>query len=234
MSTLIEITSQDDLSSHVAAVPSSALVVLYFYTPWTAFSTDMTANLTSLTSQYPATTPPSISFLAINAKSLLDTAKDYGVRAAPCVVCLRGGQVLETIKGSDATKIRDALDKHGAVTAPVVDSPPVATEEEKDALTARLTELVRAAPVMLFMKGTPKSPRCRFSRRLVGILEEHGIEYGSFDVMSDEDVRQGIKEFGDWPTFPQLWVDGELVGGLDVVSAPESDYRAEVSHLVQC
>jgi Grx4 family monothiol glutaredoxin len=87
---------------------------------------------------------------------------------------------------------------------------------------------------MLFMKGTPKSPRCRFSRRLVGILEEHGIEYGSFDVMSDEDVRQGIKEFGDWPTFPQLWVDGELVGGLDVVSAPESDYRAEVSHLVQC
>lgn len=236
MSTLTEVTSQEDLSSHLTTVPPSALVVLYFYTPWTVFSTDMTADLKSLASQYPTTTPPSISFLGINAKALLDTAKEYGVRKAPCVVCLRGGQFLESIQGSDATKIRDTLNRHGAAAAPpsveAATAPPAPTEEEKAALTTRLTTLVRAAPVMLFMKGTPKSPRCRFSRRLVGVLEAHGIEYGSFDVMSDEAVRQGMKEFGDWPTFPQLWVDGELVGGLDVVSASKSDCRVKVSRLV--
>jgi Grx4 family monothiol glutaredoxin len=70
---------------------------------------------------------------------------------------------------------------------------------------------------MLFMKGTPKSPVCRFSRRIVRILNDRGIVYDSFNVLTDEDVRHGLKEFAEWPTFPQLWVDGELVGGLDVV-----------------
>ncbi|KAK6721008.1 hypothetical protein SNK05_004100 [Fusarium graminearum] len=60
-------------------------------------------------------------------------------------------------------------------------------------------------------------PVCRFSRRIIRLLEDHRILYGSFNVLSDEDVRQGLKLFGDWPTFPQLWVNGELVGGLDIV-----------------
>lgn len=72
---------------------------------------------------------------------------------------------------------------------------------------------------MLLMKGAPKMPVCRFSRRIVRLLEDHRILYGSFNVLSDEDIRQGLKLFGDWPTFPQLWVNGELVGGLDIVSS---------------
>lgn len=231
MSTLIEIISKDGLSLQMATLPPSTLLVLYFYTPWTVFKTQMTADLTTLASQYPTTAPPSILFLSINGKELLETAKEYGVRTAPIVLCVRGGQVIESIKGSDPAKVREALDRHGAVATPTAalaatapSPPPPATEEEREALTSRLTELVRAAPVMLFMKGTPKSPRCRFSRRLVGVLDERGIGYGSFDVMEDEDVRRGMKDFGDWPTFPQLWVDAELVGGLDVVSIPESDH----------
>ncbi|KAL1997668.1 hypothetical protein VTN02DRAFT_1146 [Thermoascus thermophilus] len=70
---------------------------------------------------------------------------------------------------------------------------------------------------MLFMKGTPSAPQCGFSRQLVAILREHGVKYGFFNILADEDVRQGLKEFADWPTFPQLWVKGELVGGLDIV-----------------
>ena len=94
----------------------------------------------------------------------------------------------------------------------------LSTEQSQEALFARLAELVKEAPVMLFMKGTPKSPVCRFSRRIVRLMNDRKIVYGSFNVLSDEDVRQGLKVFGEWPTFPQLWVDGELIGGLDVVS----------------
>ena len=91
-------------------------------------------------------------------------------------------------------------------------------ESNKEELHARLSELVKAAPVMLFMKGTPSAPQCGFSRQTVGILRERSVRYGFFNILADDEVRQGLKEFADWPTFPQLWVDGELVGGLDIVS----------------
>lgn len=102
--------------------------------------------------------------------------------------------------------------------APSTSDPALSTEQSQEALFTRLTKLVKKAPVMLFMKGTPKSPVCRFSRRIVRLLNDHNIIYSSFNVLSDEDVRVGLKVFGEWPTFPQLWVDGELVGGLDIVS----------------
>lgn len=79
-------------------------------------------------------------------------------------------------------------------------------------------ELVKAAPVMLFMKGTPSQPQCGFSRKTVSLLREKNIRYGFFNILADDDVRQGLKEFADWPTFPQVWVDGDLVGGLDIVT----------------
>ena len=108
---------------------------------------------------------------------------------------------------------------HGAHPhAPDISKRPLPVGQSQEALFTRLTELVREAPVMLFMKGTPESPVCRFSRRIVRVLNDHKIIFSSFNVLSDEDVRQGLKAFGEWPTFPQLWVDGELVGGLDVVS----------------
>lgn len=218
MSTLLDITSKEAFSAHVASLPPSALLVLYFYTPWTAFSTRMTNELSALASQYTATTPPSLSFISINGKQLVEIAKEYGVSTAPYVICLRDGEILESIRGSDVEKIRKALDRHSGLTA--VPAPVLVSEQDKEALIARLTELVQAAPVMLFMKGTPESPQCRFGRHLVRILQEHGIDYDFFNVLADDSVRQGLKEFADWPTFPQLWVDGALVGGLDIVSDP--------------
>ena len=99
-------------------------------------------------------------------------------------------------------------------TAPEMAAGAGATEE----LNTRLEGLVKAAPVMLFMKGTPSVPQCGFSRQLVGLLREKGVRYGFFNILADEEVRQGLKVWADWPTFPQLWVGGELVGGLDIVS----------------
>ena len=76
---------------------------------------------------------------------------------------------------------------------------------------------------MLFMKGTPEAPRCGFSRRVSALLTESGRAYGTFDILGDEEVRQGLKELSDWPTYPQLYVDGELVGGCDIVEQLAQD-----------
>ena len=116
----------------------------------------------------------------------------------------------ETVVIPDDDAEAQAPSGSGAAAAPA--------QESKESLFARLGELVKAAPIMLFMKGTPSSPQCGFSRQLVGILRENGVKYGFFNILADEDVRQGLKEFADWPTYPQLWVSGELVGGLDIVS----------------
>ncbi|KAI5862580.1 thioredoxin-like protein [Durotheca rogersii] len=107
-----------------------------------------------------------------------------------------------------------------SVPAPAPDEVETATadpEKAEEELFKRLGELVKAAPVMLFMKGTPSAPQCGFSRRLVGLLRERSVKYGFFNILADDEVRQGLKKFAEWPTYPQLWVDGELVGGLDIV-----------------
>ena len=83
--------------------------------------------------------------------------------------------------------------------------------------TARLTEIVNAQDVVLFMKGTPLFPQCGFSSKAVAILEHLGVDYGSVDVLQDQEIRQGIKAFSDWPTIPQLYVKGEFVGGSDIM-----------------
>lgn len=84
-------------------------------------------------------------------------------------------------------------------------------------LRSRLEREVKAGPVVLFMKGTPSQPRCGFSATVAGILDELVGEYRTVDVLSDAAVRDGIKEFSDWPTIPQLYLNGEFVGGCDVV-----------------
>ncbi|KAL6562132.1 Monothiol glutaredoxin-S11 [Orobanche gracilis] len=81
----------------------------------------------------------------------------------------------------------------------------------------RIKRLIESSPVMLFMKGTPDSPRCGFSSKVVNALNEVGVGFGSYDILSDEEVRQGLKTYSNWPTFPQLYYKGELVGGCGIV-----------------
>jgi len=81
----------------------------------------------------------------------------------------------------------------------------------------RIAAIVNGADVMLFMKGSPLFPQCGFSSRAVAILNHLNVEFDSTDVLQDQDVRQGIKAFSDWPTIPQLYVKGEFVGGSDIM-----------------
>ncbi|GEO82902.1 Grx4 family monothiol glutaredoxin [Pararhodospirillum oryzae] len=81
----------------------------------------------------------------------------------------------------------------------------------------RIKQVVEDNPVVLFMKGTPETPMCGFSAAVVEVLKHFGVAYKGIDVLQDDDVRQGVKDYANWPTFPQLYVRGEFVGGCDIV-----------------
>ena len=81
----------------------------------------------------------------------------------------------------------------------------------------RIEQILATHPVVLFMKGSPKAPQCGFSAKAVGILDGLVPGYAHFDVLMDPEIREGIKEFGNWPTIPQLYVAGEFVGGADIM-----------------
>lgn len=83
---------------------------------------------------------------------------------------------------------------------------------------SRIDAQVKSTNVVLFMKGTKDMPQCGFSSRVAGVLNFMGVDYADVNVLADEELRQGIKEYSDWPTIPQLYVKGEFVGGCDIVT----------------
>ncbi|RLK10487.1 Grx4 family monothiol glutaredoxin [Ruegeria conchae] len=83
---------------------------------------------------------------------------------------------------------------------------------------SQIDETVKANDVVLYMKGTKEMPQCGFSSRVAGVLNYMGVEYTDVNVLADDSVRQGIKDYSDWPTVPQLFVKGEFVGGCDIIT----------------
>ena len=82
----------------------------------------------------------------------------------------------------------------------------------------QIDETVKANDVVLYMKGTKDMPQCGFSSRVAGVLNFMGVEFADVNVLADENIRQGIKDYSDWPTIPQLYVKGEFVGGCDIIT----------------
>lgn len=273
--TVTPVADESAFDQHITSLPSSCLAVIYFHAPWAEPCKQMSTILDTLASTYESTTPPRIAFLSLDAEEVSDVSEKYDVTQVPLVVLQKDGQVVEAITGTDASKVRNAVEKHAGrpgagdpskaglppaqkvtrpapsqsldepktnghegasnlskyaptssdpATAPQYSSGEIATNgASKDELSTRLSELVKAAPVMLFMKGTPSAPQCGFSRQTVSMLRDKGVRYGFFNILADNEVRQGLKDFSEWPTFPQVYVGGEFVGGLDIVSVlPDS------------
>lgn len=132
---------------------------------------------------------------------------DPGEAAAPASLGMAAGPtVLETVK--DLAKENGASQRGDQLPLGLGDT-----------LKVRLQKLIETQPVMLFMKGSPEEPKCGFSRKVVEILREEKVKFGSFDILLDNEVREGLKKFSNWPTFPQLYYKGELLGGCDIAIA---------------
>ena len=84
-------------------------------------------------------------------------------------------------------------------------------------LRKKIEGLINSHKVFLFLKGVPDEPQCGFSWKVVETLKGLGVKFGSFDILSDEEMRQAVKEYSNWPTYPQLYLNGKLIGGCDLV-----------------
>ncbi len=98
-------------------------------------------------------------------------------------------------------------------------------------VTERIQKEIRENRVLLYMKGSPQAPMCGFSAAVIEALEGIGVPYASRNVLEDAELRQGIKEFANWPTIPQLYVDGEFLGGCDIIT--EMHQRGELEPLLK-
>ena len=87
----------------------------------------------------------------------------------------------------------------------------------ENAIHQQIDAEVKGSDVVLFMKGTPVFPQCGFSAAVVGVLSHVGVQFKGINVLEDDEIRQGIKDYSDWPTIPQLYVKGEFVGGCDII-----------------
>jgi len=185
--------------------------VLNFWAEWAAPCKQMNDVVLESAKRH-----PSLLVLMIEAETQADISESFEIEAVPSIVLLRGHTLLARIAGADANALTSALATHlKSKNGPFPGT--TGKRETAEDLEARLKALMARSKVMLFMKGTPDAPRCGFSRQTVEILRKQGVAFDYFDILTDDSVRSGLKVINEWPTFPQLIVDSEFVGGLDVI-----------------
>ncbi|EDO15121.1 hypothetical protein Kpol_1046p13 [Vanderwaltozyma polyspora DSM 70294] len=227
---LINIVDQDQFSRLTTTEANGKIVVLYFYATWAEPCKAINDVVKALSDE---PTNHNVQFLSIDADEHSEIAELFNVSAVPFFVIIQNETVLKELSGADPKEFVSALNEcktaalgagSSSTSAALNDEARVSDDEDEDEeeeteeeLLERLTKLTQAAPVMLFMKGSPSEPKCGFSRQIVGILREHQVRFGFFDILKDDSVRQGLKKFSDWPTFPQLYINGEFQGGLDII-----------------
>ncbi|XP_036779727.1 glutaredoxin-3 isoform X2 [Manis pentadactyla] len=192
---------------------AKSLVVVHFWAPWAPQCTQMNGVMAELAKEH-----PQVSFVKLEAEAVPEVSEKYEISSVPTFLFFKNSQKIDRLDGAHAPELTKKVQRHASSSS----FAPSGTEHPKEDLNLRLKKLTHAAPCMLFMKGTPQEPRCGFSKQMVEILNKHNIQFSSFDIFSDEEVRQGLKTYSNWPTYPQLYVSGELIGGLDIIKELEA------------
>lgn len=178
------------------------LIIVHFTAKWSPHCKQLHEALEEIRKQLSG---KKAMIVEVEAEDHPSISQQFSVVAVPTCILLKDGLELSRVEGIDIQEIYTKIQQH-------VNS----SNEEKD-INSFLKSLINQSLVMVFMKGTPEHPRCGFSKTLIGLLNAEGVTFGSFDILSNEKVRQGLKEFSNWPTYPQLYINGELIGGLDIV-----------------
>ncbi|KAJ0177738.1 hypothetical protein K1T71_006611 [Dendrolimus kikuchii] len=205
----MSITNLGTIENFNNFIRSPNLSVVHFSAEWADQCKQVTEVLNEL-SKLPDVQSSGSKIGLCNAESLSEISLQYKVDSVPTVIFFRNGSQVDRVDGADAARISSKVKAHSLNKA-------VYVEVNSEKLEDRLKALINKHNVMVFMKGTRDTPKCGFSRTLIQILNGTGVQYDTFDILTDEEVRQGLKEYSDWPTYPQLYVKGELVGGLDII-----------------
>eukprot|EP00915_Cephaloidophora_sp_WS-2016_P000154 GHVH01000243.1.p1 GENE.GHVH01000243.1~~GHVH01000243.1.p1 ORF type:complete len:233 (+),score=41.40 GHVH01000243.1:27-725(+) len=134
-------------------------------------------------------------------------AAEYEIATIPTVVLFKGGTELARVSGP----------QFPLIVRMVQDAENGRYKSKKSDIEQRCYQIVNSAPIVVLMKGAKENPFCGFSKTLVKMLNDYNIDFDGFDIFTDEDVREAIKRLYNWPTYPQLYANGVLVGGLDVI-----------------
>ncbi|CCF55674.1 hypothetical protein KAFR_0A02360 [Kazachstania africana CBS 2517] len=233
---VIEVESQDEFTLLTTKESGEHLITLYFHTSWAEPCRQMN-EIYKAVSEEPSN--KDIVFLSIDADSNAEISELFDVNAVPYFVLIQNGSILKEQSGADPKDFINTLEecKKFISNQQAKDEDGLEEEDEEaeteEEIADRLSKLVKAAPVMLFMKGNPSEPKCGFSRQIVGILREHQVRFGFFDILKDDAIRQSMKKFSDWPTFPQLYINGEFQGGLDIIKESLEEDPEFFQHALQ-
>lgn len=203
--------------------------LLFFWASWLeeALLKDLREAVDALVQRY-----PTVLVHSLDAEENPELSSAFQVSLVPCYCAFHGPTVVGRVEGANPAAVVKLVKQLAAIKYdPSSAAAPTSSSAASPAdVTVRLKQLIYTAPVMLFMKGAPAAPKCGFSRQICEILKEHAIPFASFDILGDEDVRTGLKALSDWPTYPQLYVSGEFVGGLDIVKelAAGGDLKKEL------
>ncbi|XP_057750605.1 monothiol glutaredoxin-S17 [Arachis stenosperma] len=224
-------------------VHGGAPVAVHFWASWCEASKHMDQLFSHLSTDF-----PHAHFLRVEAEEQPEISEAYSVSAVPFFVFFKDGKTFDTLEGADPSSLANKVAKVAGSIHPGEAASPASLgmaagaavletvkelAKENDSskakgqvqpglgapLEKRLQQLIDSNPVMLFMKGTPEEPKCGFSQKVVDILKKEKVKFGTFDILSDMEVRDGLKKFSNWPTYPQLYCKGELLGGCDIAIA---------------
>lgn len=236
-----DIKSKQELDN---LVKDGSAVMVHFWASWCDASKHMDQVFSHLSTDF-----PNAHFLRVEAEEQPEISEAYSVSAVPFFVFIKDGKKVDTLEGAYPAELANKVSKvvgsihAGEPAAPaslgmaagpsvleaiqdlakvnsspqenIHPSPPAGVTD----LNTRLEKLTHSHPIMLFMKGTPEQPKCGFSKKVVEILKAENVKFGTFDILTDNEVREGLKKFSNWPTYPQLYCKGELLGGSDIIIA---------------
>ncbi|KAK1937383.1 thioredoxin-like protein 2 [Babesia divergens] len=144
---------------------------------------------------------PQIAFESLEYSLVKDCVK---VNALPCFLCYKDGKVINTLEGCSTSMLVTFVRGWSK-------------EKPQESCLDRIKRLIAANPVLLFMKGDKHNPFCRFSRAVVQMFNDSGIIFESYNIFDDPELREELKVYSNWPTYPQLYVNGSLIGGHDII-----------------
>ena len=187
---------------------SKDLTIIHFFTPWSQQCSQMCDAIEEMLKLDDF---KQVKFAKIPAEDFPQISVKDGVSAVPTVILYKNGKIVDRVDGVNPVALVEKTRKHLTPDSLGL------KENPAENLETRLKKLINQHPCMLFMKGNPANPRCGFSRTIISLLDSYKADYQTFDILEDNTVREGLKKFSDWPTYPQLYINGELIGGLDIV-----------------
>ncbi|XP_075976438.1 glutaredoxin 3 [Anticarsia gemmatalis] len=216
----MSITNLESVANFENFIRTPVLTVVHFSADWAEQCKQVTEVLKELL-KLPELQASGTKVAECDAEKLSEISLQYKIDSVPTVILFKNGTQVDRVDGADAAQISSKVKSHSSVKPASGDAP--------QKLEDRLKALINRHKVMVFMKGNRDQPRCGFSKTLIQIINSTGVEYDTFDILTDEEVRQGLKVYSDWPTYPQLYVNGELLGGLDIIKEIQAEGELEAT-----